>query len=109
MKSYMREVLLYLTDLTCHVETQAMTDWTHMVDFNLSDNEEEEDSDDEDSHSGDFKDPESSNRDSDNEKNLTTTSLLKEVAMHWTEEDANSEMGSELTSERDPKDEDYRP
>ncbi len=109
MKSYVREVLSYLTDLTCHVETQAMTDWTHMVDFDLSDNEEEEDSDNEDSDSGDSKDPESSNGDSDNEKSLTTTNLLEEDAMYWTEEDANSQIGSELASERDPKDEDYRP
>ncbi|PBK86237.1 hypothetical protein ARMGADRAFT_1086709 [Armillaria gallica] len=89
-------------------KTQAMIDWTHMVDFDLSDNEEEEDSDDKDCHSRDFKDPDSSNRDSDNKKNLTTTSLLKKVAMHWTEEDTNSQIGSELMSKRDPKDEDYR-
>ncbi len=93
------------TDLTCHVETEAMTDWTHILNFDPSDNEEDNDSDNEDSDSGKPSDGEAGDGDSDGEKDFTTN--LSEDAMYESE-DANSQIGSEPTSEGgDSRDQSY--
>ncbi|SJL03255.1 uncharacterized protein ARMOST_06607 [Armillaria ostoyae] len=92
------------------LQTEAMTDWTNILDFDPSDNEEDNDSYSEDSDGGKFADRESGDRDSDNEQDFTTTNLLEEDAMDGAEEDANSQIGSELTSEgRNSRDQSYCP
>ncbi len=96
------------TDLTCHVETEAMTDWTHILDFDPSDNEEDDDSDNEDSDSRKPSDGEAGDGDLDGEKDFTTN-LSEEDAM-YEPEDANSQIGSEPMSEgEDSRDQSYCP
>ncbi|KAK0217452.1 hypothetical protein EDD85DRAFT_961858 [Armillaria nabsnona] len=103
-----KHLLLRPTDLTCHVETEAMMDWTHILDFDPSDNEEDDNSDNKDSDSGKPSDGEAGNGDLDSEKDITTN-LSEEDAM-YEPEDANSQISSELMSEGgDSRDECYCP
>ncbi len=108
MKSYVREVLSYLTDLTCHVETQAMTIgliWSTLTFLTMK---RKRTPTTKTLTAGTLRTQNLVTETLRTRKSLTTTNLLEEDAMYWTEEDANSQIGSELASERDPKDEDYR-
>ncbi|KAK0224926.1 hypothetical protein EDD85DRAFT_795595 [Armillaria nabsnona] len=90
------------------LQTEAMTDWTHILDFDPSDNEEDNNSNNEDLDSRKPSDGEAGYGDSDSKKDIMTN-LSEEDAM-YEPEDANSQISSEPTSEGgDSRDKSYCP